>query len=262
MLSQLLSICSVIEEVPVPRSVSRLSIMNCHRQPTEMQLEVLIALKCYIEINTYIQFLLQTWHHMSQAMTESMFSFSSSSDFFLHTWARVPAWFLIVFCCCSVDWCCTLMPLGLLNFWMDGWLFQTQFGISHHHNIGLHHSRSSPHCLWLLHLWNTPSFQPVTEVQLPHPQLEHLRLFSRTLATEGLIPNSFTSFISFHVFCCSSGLCFRCKSTKTKADPQRIHFIHAFRWMSKDKVACVLRSTEDNCERQKPHFHLNWFLAA
>lgn len=166
------------------------------------------------------------------------------------------------FCCCSIDWCCTLMPLGLLNFWMDGWLFQTQFGISHQGNLWLHHSRSSPHCLWLLHLWNTPSFQPVTEVQLPHPQLEHLRLFSQTLATEGLIPNSFTSFISFHVFCCSSGLCFRCKSTKTKADPQRIHFIHAFRWMSKDKLACVLGSTEDNCERQKPHFHLNWFLAA
>lgn len=74
---------------------------------------------------------------------------------------------------------------------------------------------------------------------------------------DGLNPNSFTSFVSFHAFYCSSGLCLRCKPTKSKADPQLIRFIYAFRGMSKDELARVSGSSEDHCDRQKPHFHHN-----
>lgn len=169
------------------------------------------------------------------------------------------------FGCCSVDWCCTPVPLGLLISLKDRWLFSDTFwNFSPGKSLTLPLQTITPLSLTsqLLHLWNTNSFQPVAEAQLPHPQLEHLRLFSRTLASEGLNPYSFTSLVSFHVFCCSSGLCFRCKSTKPKADPQLIRFIHAFRWMNKDELACVSGSTEDHCERQKPHFYQNWFWAA
>lgn len=181
--------------------------------------------------------------------------------------SRSSSLILHCFCCCSIDWCRTLMPgyvrftyfsNGQMTFSDTIWNFPPGKSRTPPLQIVTPLSLTSQ----LLHLWNTPSFQPVTEAQLPHPQLEHLRLFSRTLALEGLNRNSFTAFVFFHLLCCSSGLCFRCKSTKTKADPQLIRFIHAFRWMSKDELACVSRSTEDHCERQKPHFHLNWFRVA
>lgn len=118
------------------------------------------------------------------------------------------------------------------------------------------HFSLSPHRLWLLRS-STCERRPHSSLSPGHNYLIHSWSICgcfHGLAAEGLNRNSFTSFVSFHVLCCSSGLWFRCKSTETKAELQLIHFIHAYRPTRRDKFACS--------PPKKTGIHLNWFLAA